>query len=113
MLVPSPSLMHVTSYDILPDSKVRLVELVISSNQFKRLCDYIMDSFQCTNNGDVQLLINKGYTPTANFYEAKGAYTAINTCNYWINKGLHLIGVRTSVWSPSYKGIFYHLDRIK
>lgn len=110
MLVPSPTLMHITAHPELPQDQKRLEPIHLSAEQYLELCGYICSYFQ-EEAGKVVHLPGAGYTPNDNFYEAKGVYHAFSTCNYWINRGLIRIGVRTPVWSHGGGGIFYQLRK--
>ncbi len=106
--IPSPTAMHVTYHleEPVPGEKCRRVK--ISRDQYQNLIEYIENSFQ--RNGDNIILIpDKGYEDTDNFYEAKGAYNMIKTCNMWVVGGLKRIGVRTAFWSPFDRGLLYQL----
>ena len=39
------------------------------------------------------------------FYDARGRYTATNTCNQWISDTLAAAGVRTGAWTPFAGGV--------
>lgn len=110
MLIPSPTLMHVTVHPELPKDQKRLEPIHLSIEQYLQLCHYICGFFQ-QKECKVVILPGKGYSPNDNFYEAKGSYHAFGTCNYWINRGLIRIGVRTPIWSHGGGGIFYQLKR--
>ncbi len=112
LFLPSPTLMHLTAYNNVPTEKKECEKLTISSTQFAQLSDYIFNSFYRDKSNQFVFIADKGYTPYDNFYEAKGAYHMFNTCNFWVNRGLQIIGIRTSIWSPFAKGIFYHLKKV-
>ncbi len=112
MVIPSKTLMHVKALNTLPRDKKKFSKMVLNPEQYKALCDYIYSYFKL-ENGEPILLAGKGYSPNDNFYEALSKYHALNTCNFWVNRGLIRVGVRTSFWSPSDRGIFYQLGRVK
>lgn len=113
MLIPTSTIMHVTGYDALPTEELRVEKITLSENQFVYLNNFIYKAFALKNNQEPDLIPNVGYTEHDNFYQAHGVYHAFHTCNYWVNKGLKQIGVRTPLWSPFDRGIFYQLDRIE
>jgi uncharacterized protein (TIGR02117 family) len=110
MLIPTPTLMHITSHPELPKDQKRLARIHLSNAQYLQLCDYICSYFQ-EKDGSVVHLPGKGYTANDNFYEARGYYHAFGTCNFWINRGLIRIGVRAPIWSHGGAGIFYQLKK--
>lgn len=112
MCVPSPTLMQVKEVEVLPKEKKNFVELRLSEENYLNLCNYIASYF-CTLNDIPVILEGKGYTENDNFYYSDAKYHAFQTCNSWVVKALIVAGVRTSIWSPSAKGIFYQLDLVK
>ena len=46
-----------------------------------------------------------GYADHDAFYEARGRYTAANTCNQWTSDTLAAAGVRTGWWTPFAGGV--------
>ena len=109
----TPTIMHITGYEQLPYDKLRVAKVVLSNSQYLQLCDFIYSAFALDKKQTINLLPDLGYTKDDNFYKAHGAYHAFHTCNYWVNKGLKKIGVRTALWSPLDRGIFYQLEKVK
>jgi uncharacterized protein (TIGR02117 family) len=108
----TPTLMHVSGLKKLPSKDMKIAKLTLSKQEYLGLCSYIYSYFETDSQGQLKLLNDKGYTPDDNFYAAIGSYSALHTCNYWVNKGLKKIGVRTALWSPLEKGVFYHLEKL-
>lgn len=114
MLVPfGRTLMHVTPYETIPMDMAACERLSLSFEQYESLCRYIKRYFQIDYKNVLQVIPNETYNGNDRFFEAQGTYTALTTCNYWINRGLKEIGVRTATWTPIDKGIFYHLKKMK
>ena len=106
----STSAMHVTYYNNEPIIDENARKLSISIEQYKRLVDYINNSFQqdTTNN----YICIKGHHYKGindNFYEANGVYNLFETCNGWANRGLKKTGVKTCIWTPFDWGILNNL----
>lgn len=112
LFVPSPTLMHLKAFDQIPSENKYFEKLTLTSTQFSNLCNHIWDSFSKDHNNTITLLPNKGYTTNDNFYDACGSYHMFNTCNFWVNNGLRKAGVRTSIWTPVDRGVFYQLRKI-
>ena len=108
----TPTLMHVSGYQHIPFNDLKITKLTLSKQEYLALCSYIFSYFKTDATGQLKLLPGKGYTENDSFYEAKGSYHALHTCNYWVNKALKKIGVRTALWSPLERGVFYHLEKI-
>lgn len=109
MFLQTPTAMHVTYKYQIPKDSTLCKKLYLTETQYQQLVNYIAASFQTDSNGDFILNPNDGYTKNDRFYEAHGSYNCIQTCNYWVNKGLKKIGIKTSVWSPFDKGVLLHL----
>lgn len=107
------TLMHITGYEQLPTKERRVEKISITPQQYLSLCTFIKTGFDYTDQQDIQLLPNHGYSANDNFYKGTGSYHAFHTCNYWVNKGLKKIGVRTALWSPIDRGMFYQLAKIR
>lgn len=112
ILIPSPTLVHITAHEIPPYGNKFYQTLYLTEDQYIALCKYIAGYFKY-NKGKVELWEGVGYTSNDNFYTAVGSYHAFNTCNFWVNKGLIRAGVRTALWSPLDRGMFYQLAKIK
>ncbi len=107
------TLMHITGYEELPTKERRVEKISITAQQYLTLCAFIKTGFKYNDQQAIQLLPNHGYAANDNFYQGTGSYHAFHTCNYWVNKGLKKVGVRTSLWSPIDRGMFYQLAKIK
>lgn len=106
LFMKSETAMHVTCYS----QKYKTWKLVrICPKQAEILNNYISDSFQKTENGELKKIEVPGYYSSDFFFEANGFFTLFKTCNVWVNRALKEIGVETSVWSPFDFGILYHL----
>lgn len=109
MFPPSPTAMHVTLYENSIKENKLTKKIILTEEQYLILCQYIFNSFQKDENEKFILLKNHHYNGVNdNFYEAKGDYHLFNTCNNWANSGLKTTGVKTALWAPFDKCIFYH-----
>ena len=110
ILLPSPTAMHVTYFRRAPtvgeDSRL----IYLTPEQYQQLVQYILESFEKSEQGSLLLIRDAGYSTYDNFYEANGSYSLFYTCNNWVNQGLREIGIKTSLWTPFDWGIMYHLS---
>lgn len=92
--------MHVAyvRFEPVPNDRCRL--LVLSEDQYRDLTDYLLDSFARDEAGQLLRIDHPGYTPQDRFFDARGRYSLVNTCNEWTGAGLRRIGVRTGLWTP-------------
>ena len=95
----SPAVLHVTH---LPDPG-RLPDvrrMILTSEQYRRLCNYILESLQLTANGATLPIPGASYGAHDAFYEATGNYTLIHTCNSWTGRALKTAGIKVGFWTP-------------
>lgn len=102
----STTAIHATYY-----KKMKLGEdcksMMISKEQYKRLINYITDSFQKDNSGNfLYIKTDANYSKTDAFYEAIGSYSLFYTCNTWANSALKASGQKCCFWTPMDSPIF-------
>lgn len=89
----SRTLVHV---DHLPEPKpaddVRGVTL--RPEEYRRLAAFIRATFA------ERARVYRGYGPYDAFYEARGRYSLVRTCNSWTGEALARAGVRVGRWTP-------------
>ncbi|MEZ0243709.1 MAG: TIGR02117 family protein [Sphingomonas sp.] len=67
--------------------------LLLTREEYRRLAAYVRGTF--AEGPSVH-----GYGANDAFYEAKGGYSAIRTCNQWTGAGLREAGVKMGWWTP-------------
>jgi len=93
LFLNTPSLMHVSYIrNILRYRDTKRIAL--STLQYNHLRSSIMQSFNF--NGEHY----KGYGREDFFYEAKGEYNALHTCNSWTGDKLREANVSVPYWTP-------------
>ncbi len=75
--------------------------LVLSSEEYERLCRSIWESFHNTEEGQPRLIEAPGYGDGDVFYEGTSRYTFYRTCNTWTGRRLADAGVRVGLWTPT------------
>lgn len=75
-----------------PDGEVR--QLVVRPAEYRRLAAYVRASL--VTDGERR----PGYYRYDAFYEARGRYSALRTCNSWVGDALRFAGVRVGAWTP-------------
>ncbi|MFL9833417.1 TIGR02117 family protein [Chryseobacterium sp. ST-37] len=104
----SESAMHCSYYSkmtVADDCKM----IMISKSQYKELVKFIDEKFDNDANGNYILIpTNAVYDDNDAFYDAKGRYSFLNTCNTWANDALKAAGQKAAWWTPSDYGIFLH-----
>lgn len=74
------------------DDGVRMIRLTPA--QYRRLADFISASVGPGGNH------YRGYAAYDVFYEARGHYDAVRTCNDWTGDALRHAGVKIGLWTP-------------
>lgn len=98
------SLMHV-EHERRPRPNEDQRSFRVSRDQYRRLAAYIVRSFDRDRAGGTIPLLGRGYGPADIFYEARGPYNAVITCNEWTGAALREAGVRIGVWTPLAAGV--------
>jgi uncharacterized protein (TIGR02117 family) len=107
----STSAIHSTFYKELKEDS-NCVSIKISKNEYKSLVNYIRESLILDNNGRaINIKTNALYGTDDSFYEAKGSYSLLHTCNTWANNALKSCNQKAAFWTPFDTGIFYHYQK--
>lgn len=113
VLVPSPSLMHITYHSELPSTYYELKEVLLTKEQYETLINYLKSGFKFVKNAPI-LVPNQGYynypEMKDNFYEGQGSYHMFQTCNMWTTEGMYQSGIRASIFSPFKYGVAKFID---
>ena len=104
----SDSAMHCTYYRTMKEGEDCKM-IMISRGQYENLVKYVEDKFDRDQNGNFMLIhTNDVYGDNDAFYDAKGTYSFMYTCNTWSNNALKAAGQKAALWTPSDFGIFQH-----
>jgi uncharacterized protein (TIGR02117 family) len=107
----STSAIHATYYKSMTEGE-DCKKIIISKAQYARLVSYIQDSFiRDTSGYPVFIKTNAVYGKDDAFYDAKGSYSLMHTCNTWTNNGLKTCGQKACLWTPFDTGIFYQYTK--
>ncbi|MFN5634597.1 MAG: TIGR02117 family protein [Flavobacteriia bacterium] len=106
----SSAAIHVTYYREIPDN-VEHVHFYVTPKQYRQLIHYVELSLLKKQRHSIHIRTNAVYGDNDAFYEAKGSYSLLHTCNTWVNSGLKACGQKASLWTPFTSGIFYHYSK--
>lgn len=102
----STTAVHATFHKDIVESET-CKKIMISAEQYQRLIAYISNSFQKDASGHfIHIKTNSAYGKTDAFYEARGSYSMLHTCNTWANNALKSCGQKACLWTPFDTGIF-------
>lgn len=108
MLLPDPAVMHVNFLTVHPTTYEHR-RVLVSEETYLKLVKAIQDSFDF-EHGHPVLIPGKGYSKSDNFYEAKGSFSALRTCNVWTASVFAQAGLKRPLWSPSKYGLLWMWD---
>lgn len=104
----SESAMHCSYYKTMTEGN-DCKKIMISNSQYQELVKFIDKKFDKDQNGNYILIpTNAVYSDNDAFYDAKGRYSFLDTCNTWANNALKAAGQKAALWTPSDYGIFLH-----
>ncbi|ASE60198.1 TIGR02117 family protein [Chryseobacterium indologenes] len=104
----SDSAMHCTYYYTMKEADDCKM-IMISRSQYKSLVQFVEDKFDRDQNGNFMLIPTDAvYSDNDAFYDAKGTYSFLYTCNTWTNDALKAAGQKAALWTPTDFGIFQH-----
>ncbi|MGF1550296.1 MAG: TIGR02117 family protein [Sphingomonadaceae bacterium] len=81
--------------------------LRLSDTQYRRLAAAVADYFVTGEEGGAIPLPGTGYGEHDLFYESRGRYDAIMTCNQWTALMLRRAGIESSLWAPFAQGLMW------
>jgi uncharacterized protein (TIGR02117 family) len=108
LLIPSGSCIHVnfTRGEYFPEATT----VAISRQQYKRLVELLLSSFAKDNQSSFQQIDGYAYSTNDAFFDARGNYHLLNTCNSWVGRALKSAGVRVPLLSPLPKTPMMYID---
>ena len=108
LFLPTPSTLQVQGYLVFP-RKIETKCVKISAENYLRMVNFIRNSFQLDAAGN-KMRISYGYHNNDSFFEAKGSYSILRTCNDWTAEALRQAEVNTPLWSTLSSSIMFHLN---
>jgi len=82
----------------------------LTVDQYRHLVAFIEQSFEHDSAGTPIPIAGAHYFgPHDAFYEARGHYSAFNTCNEWAREALSSADQPTALWAPFDIALFHHL----
>ncbi|RYD99985.1 MAG: TIGR02117 family protein [Sphingobacteriales bacterium] len=102
----STTAIHATYYKEMKEGE-RCRKIDLSLEQYRNLVAFIQNSFQTDETGKYKYVpTDKQYSANDAFYDAKGSYSMLHTCNTWANNALKAAGLKACKWTAFYTGIF-------
>jgi uncharacterized protein (TIGR02117 family) len=76
---------------------------------YRELATYVEASLAPDDAGRARPIVGEAYRENDAFFEGKGAYGPLLTCNEWTGRALARAGIRTGVWTPFPAAVLDHL----
>lgn len=96
------SLVHV-DHIAAPQQADDLRAITVTPGQYRHIASAIRAQFALDGAGQSRPVT--GYGPADVFYEARGRYNALRTCNEWTGSVLRNAGIRVGAWTPFNFGV--------
>ncbi len=112
LFLPGPSVMHVwghTEPKLQLGKGFELKQINLSKAEYLRLTQFINDSFQRSAENQITY-IKQGLYLNSAFYEAKGSYSILRTCNAWTAEALRFANVNTPIWPALAPAVMKQID---
>ncbi|QBO58931.1 TIGR02117 family protein [Chryseobacterium salivictor] len=102
------SAMHCTFYKTMKEGN-DCKKIMLTESEYADLIHFVDSKFDKNAAGQNILIPTKAvYGNNDSFYEAKGSYSFLYTCNTWTNDALKAAGQKAALWTPTDFGIFQH-----
>ncbi len=102
------SAMHTTFYESMTEGD-DCKKIMLTPKQYADLIEFIDSKFDKNTQGqNILIPTDAVYSENDAFYEAKGSYSFLYTCNTWTNNALKAAGQKAALWTPTDFGIFQH-----
>lgn len=89
----SRTVLHVEHVPAPPTGKA-VRAIMLTPDQYRRLAAFVRESLGPGGK------VASGYGSDDAFYDARGRYSAVTTCNEWTGRALRHAGVRVGRWTP-------------
>ncbi|WP_265569881.1 TIGR02117 family protein [Sphingomicrobium nitratireducens] len=86
--------------------------LRLRPEEYRRLASAIRADFDLSAERLPQRIDHDGYWDSDAFYEGRGNFNAVRTCNQWVNAKLRIAGVEASLWTPFSTGLTWRFRPI-
>lgn len=93
----------------LPAEGDRCRHLSLSQDHYQLLVKNLEATFHLDDNGRARSISGAHYHHADAFYEARGRYHLLQTCNVWTGQILRKSGIRVGLWTPFPAGVFTQL----
>ncbi len=91
---PTPSVMHMVAFDTSPRryfAQSTLLQLDVPRAGYVEMLEFVAGSFQQQIGGTV-FYLGPGLYGNSGFYQARGKFHALNTCNTWVAEAIEKTG---------------------
>jgi uncharacterized protein (TIGR02117 family) len=108
LFLPTPPAMRAIAYRNIPQKYSNIKCLKISKFNYLNLVNFLENSFQLDPKNRKNL-IEKIPNYWGGYYEARGTYSILRSCNDWTAEALRIAEINTPIWSSLSSAIMWHL----
>jgi uncharacterized protein (TIGR02117 family) len=108
LFLPNSAVIGVQKHKSFPDAD-EIKCTGVSSSDYLKLMNYIKNSFQKNEQGEM-ILVTNNFRDRASFYAAKGTYSLLNNSNSWTAQGLRVANLNTPLISGISEAIMLYSD---
>lgn len=94
-----------------PSPGASVVPIRLAADDYARLLAHVQGALQRDAEGRPIRVEGAGHGVGDAFYAAHGRFNLFRTCNEWVREALAAAGVRTAMWSPLDRPLFWHVRR--
>jgi uncharacterized protein (TIGR02117 family) len=104
---------YLSHRDLQSMMRNHVYQLPLNQHQYARLQNYILNATvlktSTMNKNTAQNIPNYHYDQNDAFFDARGQYSLLQTCNSWIGDGLYQAGIKVSRWTPFDITVYWYL----
>lgn len=96
--------LHITYYDDIKEDELTK-SLLITQSQYDSIVKTVKNSLILKENNPIYINTTAQYSQNDAFYEAKGSYSLLHTCNTWTNNTLKEARLKHAFWVAFDEGL--------
>lgn len=89
----------------IPQDHPNITWLDLSHTQYEALLKGLLSDFDRNAAGQPIRHSAPGFTLSDSFWEAKGSFSILNTCNQWISRQFSAAGIPFGRWTPTIQAV--------
>ena len=104
----NPSVIRVEGHQKLPQT-IKIKCFGVSQQGYLNIVQFIQNTFKLDKKGQ-RIRLSYDNPVNVSYFDAKGTYSIVRTCNNWTAEGLRSAEVNTPLWGGLSSAILWHLE---